>query len=153
MTLGLFLVGCQTPVASPGMACVVTVPQEQMVLRYGFDGFGRFGQTKEEGAIPCVRRLSEKDQAEFREQLAILGLDAPARSVVLTTSCPPDMVQVDFSAEGRRWSHRVLRAEANAFLRFCERCSRRSEVPAPPNARYAWEGDPWAGWRQNAPSN
>ena len=113
-------------------------PQDPETLRYGFDGFGRVGQTSDSGPIPCVRRLSEEDQANLAAKIKSLGLDAPSESVVLTTPCPSGMVQVDLADEGRRWSHRLSLEEAAELVQFCEQCTGEDGVADLPNARYSW---------------
>lgn len=145
--VGVILAGCRSPVVSPGLACVITIPLDQETLRYGFDGFGRVGQTTDSGPIPCVRRLSELDQSKLAAKITSLGLNAPSTSVVLTTPCPSGMVQVDLAADGRRWSRRLSLEEAGELVRFCERCTGENGAAEVPNARYSWEGDPWAVWR------
>ena len=145
--VGVLLVSCRAAVVSPEMACVITIPQDPETLRYGFDGFGRVGQTSDLGPIPCVRRLSQEDLANLAAKIKSLGLDAPSESVVLTTPCPSGMVQVDLADEGRRWSHRLSLEEAAELVQFCEQCTGEDGVADLPNARYSWEGDPWAAWR------
>ncbi|MAW41188.1 MAG: hypothetical protein CMJ30_02075 [Phycisphaerae bacterium] len=153
LLIGVLLASCRSSVVSPGLACVITIPQDPITLRYGFDGFGRVGQTTDPGPIPCVRRLSKQDQLSLEAQIATLGLGAPPESVVLATPCPTGMVQVDLAANGRRWSHRLPQSQAAELLQFCERCTGQGGGAELPNARYAWEGDPWAIWRQGRPSD
>lgn len=151
--VGMLLASCRSPVVSPGLACVITVPEDQETLRYGFDGFGRVGETTDSGPIPCVRRLSEQDQSDLAAKITDLGLDAPPKSVVLTTPCPLGMVQVDLAADGRRWSHRLSLEQAAELVQFCERCTGEDGAADLPNARYSWEGDPWAVWRNEGSSD
>ena len=108
---------------------------------------GRVGRTTDSGPIPCVRRLSGQDQSNLAAQITGLGLDAPSTSVVLTTPCPSGMVQVDLADERRRWSRRLSLEEAKELVRFCEQCTGENGAADVPNARYSWEGDPWAVWR------
>ena len=145
--VGVLLASCQSSVVTPGLACVITIPLDQETLRYGCDGFGRGGRTTDSGPIPCVRRLSGQDQSNLAAQITGLGLDAPSTSVVLTTPCPSGMVQVDLADEGRRWSRRLSLEEAKELVRFCEQCTGENGAADVPNARYSWEGDPWAVWR------
>ena len=151
--VGVLLASCRSAVVSPGLACVITIPRDPETVRYGFDGFGRVGQTTDSGPIPCVRRLSEQDQSNLAAKITGLGLDAPSKSVVLTTPCPSGMVQVDLAAGGRRWSHRLPLEEAAELVQFCERCTGEDGGADLPNARYSWEGDPWAVWRNGGSSD